>query len=140
VLISGGADGAVIFWKVSDGSQAGKLTETSPVKALSVSRDGESVAIGCKDGQVRLRELESKKRLRVTKVQPNWVLSLAAGWGSVFAAGGDGEKVTILGAAAGKLLELKELKVSATALAFEGRGRYLAAGSSGGVIYFWLAE
>jgi hypothetical protein len=140
MLVSGGADGRVMFWKLSDGSQVDKLSDNTPVKAVSISGNGKFLATGGEDGQVRVRQLDSTKLACMIKAQPNWVLSLAAGWGSVFAAGGDGEKVTILDATKGKLLELKELKSQATALAFDDKGRFLAAGSSGGIIYLWIAE
>lgn len=140
LLVSAGADGRVIVWKLADGSQVEKFTEITPVKKVSVSAGGEFFATGGEDGQVRVRRFGGEKPVRMVKAQPNWVLSLASGWGGVFAAGGDDNKITILDASQGKLLELEELEGEAAALAFDGKGRVLAAGSSSGVIYLWSVE
>lgn len=140
VLISAGADGRVFFWRASDCSQTEKLTVSSPVKSIAISADGEFLAIGCEDGRVRIRAIEKADSIRVMRVQPHWVLSLASAWGCVFAAGGDAEKVTIVDSVAGRIAQLDDLKSPANALAFGNEGRYFVAGTSGGVIYFWIAE
>ncbi len=140
MLISGGTDGRVIMWDASDGSHVETIIESSPVKAVEISSDGSLLATGCEDGQIRIRSLSNLGSVHVLRAQPHWVLSLSRAWGSVFAAGGDAESVTILDARAGKLLSLEELESPATALAVSSTGRYLAAGSSGGVIYLWVAE
>ncbi len=139
-LVSGSADGRVILWKTTGGWEAEKLSETKPVKTVQVSGNGEFLITGCDGGEVFIRKLDRLGSVRMIKAQPNLVLSLARGWGTVFAAGGDSEKVTIIDAEAGTLLKLGEMKSSATALAFDSQGRYLAIGANNGVIYFWHAE
>ncbi len=140
LLVSGSADGRVCIWKVGDWSQARELEESSPVMAASVSRDGRFLATGCEDGQVRVRHLSSLDSVRVVRVQPNLIRSLAAGWGGVYAAGGHSEKIVFFDAQGNRLLELDDIKGPASALAFEAKGRKLAAGSDSGIIYLWKAE
>jgi WD40 repeat protein len=140
ILISGGADGRVIVWRLSDGSQADEFKESSPVRSVSVSRDGRFLVTGCGDGEARVRSLDNPRSVKLIKVQEYWVVCLAQGWQSVFAAGGSDDKLTIFDASGGRLVELEEMGSPALALAFDGKCRILAAGSSGGVICFWHIE
>jgi WD40 repeat protein len=140
ILISGSADGRVCIWSTDDWSHVRELEESSPVMAAAVSMDGRYLATGCEDGQVRIRDLGNLSSVRLARVQPNLVRSLAAGWGSVYAAGGHSEKIVLFDAQGDKLLELEDIKNPASAIAFGAKGRYLAAGSDSGVIYIWEAQ
>ena len=140
VLLTGSADGRVCFWKISDWSQMRELAESSPVMSATVSRDGRHLITGCEDGQVRVRDFSSLNSVRLVKVQPHFIRDLDAGWGAVCAAGGHSEKIVLFDVLGKKLLELEDIKGPASALAFETKGRCLAAGSDGGIIYLWLAQ
>ena len=139
-LVSGGSDGHVVLWDILNGSRTGGFTESSAVKAVRVTCNDEFLITGCDSGEVAIRKLDSPDSPRTVKAQPGRVYSLAAGWGPVFAAGGNSEKITVIDARTGKLLKIGEISLSAMSLAFGGQGRCLAAGCGGGMIYLWLAE
>ena len=103
VLISGGGDGTIKLWRLSDSdkdsgpdsnreSEEGGLTEIMVLgtddaeSVMSLAIDGSFLYAGKLDGLVELWDLDTKQKLRVIKAHQGDVMSLQMGWGYLWSA------------------------------------------------------
>ncbi len=62
VIVSGGADTSVIVWNIGSGNRIRTFNEsTDAVYVVRISRDGNHVAAGCRDGKVRIWNIRNNR-------------------------------------------------------------------------------
>jgi cytochrome c len=136
ILISGGYDATVRFWKMDRQIKAVQLD--APINTLSLV--GEGLIAACADGQLRLLTLHGDISGRID-LSAFPVVALAAGPpGSVLAAGSiDGRVILVDPVSRAVIREHRSLGWPVWALAFEPDGRHFLAGGGDGVIRRWNA-
>jgi WD40 repeat protein len=107
-LVTGGADGSVHFWSVSNNQLLRTLPcHTQTVNAIALSGDGRQMLTGCMDGMVRLWDVASGRMLltlQCSDLSPVYAVAFAPD-GKTFLTsyGGDAE---VWDASSGKLLRI----------------------------------
>lgn len=62
VIVSGGADTSVIVWNIGSGNRIRTFNESADVVyVVRISRDGNRVAAGCRDGKVRIWNIRNNR-------------------------------------------------------------------------------
>ncbi len=95
VLISGGGDGTIKIWKLSqDPNQGIKevacLGQDDAESVLSMAIDGSFLYSSKLEGVVELWDLDTKQKLRVIRAHKGDVMTLQMGWGFLLSAGSTG--------------------------------------------------
>ncbi|CZT46055.1 related to cytosolic nonspecific dipeptidase [Rhynchosporium secalis] len=95
VLVSGGGDGTIKIWKLSqDQSQGIKevacLGEDDAESVLSMAVDGSFLYSSKLEGVIELWDLDTKQKLRVIRAHKGDVMTLQMSWGHLFSAGSTG--------------------------------------------------
>lgn len=95
MLISGGGDGTIKLWKLSeDLSQGIKevacLGEDDAESVLSMAVDGSFLYSSKLEGVIELWDLDTKQKLRVIRAHRGDVMTLQMGWGFLWSAGSTG--------------------------------------------------
>jgi di- and tripeptidase len=95
VLISGGGDGTIKIWKLSDDDSQGIrevtcLGEDDAESVLSMTVDGSFLYSSKLEGVIELWDLDTKQKLRVIKAHKGDVMTLQMGWGYLWSAGSTG--------------------------------------------------
>lgn len=95
MLISGGGDGTIKLWKLSDDPDDGIeelacLGDDDAESILSLAVDGSFLYSGKLEGVIELWDLDTKQKLRVIKAQRGDVMTLQMGWGYLWSAGATG--------------------------------------------------
>ena len=95
VLVSGGGDGTIKIWKLSDDDSQGIrevacLGEDDAESVLSMTVDGSFLYSSKLEGVIELWDLDTKQKLRVIKAHKGDVMTLQMGWGYLWSAGSTG--------------------------------------------------
>jgi len=94
ILISGGGDGTIKIWKLSDRSQGiteiACLGEDDAESVLSMTVDGSFLYSSKLEGVIELWDLDTKQKLRVIRAHKGDVMTLQMGWGYLWSAGSTG--------------------------------------------------
>jgi di- and tripeptidase len=96
VLVSGGGDGRVMFWRIDP--KGGAISEIYTLEdgreegesILSLAQEGSFLYSGRLDGEVNVWDLETRQLVRSLKTNTGDVLTLSLGGGLLFAGGVDG--------------------------------------------------
>jgi WD40 repeat protein len=147
VLASGGADRKVILWAMPDNRALHTIDAGSPVRALAMSPDGKTLAVGGDSDSVQLFEMASGKPTVKLAGHKDWVLCLAfSPDGKQLVSGGYDEHMILWDLAGNKkLIDLPQKppadpkapppsKVVWWSAAFSADGKTLAIGGSDGGI------
>jgi len=94
-LISGGGDGTIKLWKLSNDQNQGIeelacLGEDDAESVLSMAVDGSFLYSSKLEGVIELWDLDTKQKLRVIKAHRGDVMTLQMGWGYLWSAGSTG--------------------------------------------------
>lgn len=95
VLVSGGGDGTIKIWKLSEDQTRGVqevacLGEDDAESVLSMAVDGSFLYSSKLDGLIELWDLDTKQKLRVIKAHRGDVMTLQMGWGYLWTASSTG--------------------------------------------------
>lgn len=94
VLVSGGGDGTIKIWKLSDRAEGiteiATLGEDDAESVLSMAVDGSFLYSSKLEGVIELWDLDTKQKLRVIRAHKGDVLTLQMGWGYLWSAGSTG--------------------------------------------------
>lgn len=95
MLISGGGDGTIKLWKLSNNPDEGieelaSLGEDDAESVLSLTVDGSFLYSGKLEGVIELWDLDTKQRLRVMKSAKGDIMTLQMGWGFLWSASATG--------------------------------------------------
>jgi di- and tripeptidase len=92
MLISGGGDGTIKLWKLSDEGikDVAVLGEDDAESVLSMAIDGSFLYSSKLEGVIELWDLDTKQKLRVIRAQKGDVMTLQMGWGYLWSAGATG--------------------------------------------------
>jgi di- and tripeptidase len=95
VLVSGGGDGTIKIWKLSEDQTRGvqevaSLGEDDAESVLSMAVDGSFLYSSKLDGLIELWDLDTKQKLRVIKAHRGDVMTLQMGWGYLWTASSTG--------------------------------------------------
>lgn len=95
MLISGGGDGTIKLWKLSEVPDQGIeelacLGEDDAESVLSLALDGSFLYSGKLRGVIELWDLDTKQKLRVIRAHNGDVMTLQMDWGFLFSAGATG--------------------------------------------------
>jgi WD40 repeat protein/DNA-binding SARP family transcriptional activator len=144
LLASGGADGTVKLWKVTQGVPASQLLATlegysGVVQQVCFSQDGHLIASSSLDGTVRLWETSTGRLLHILQGHKGavWGVALSNDGSKVASAGTDGT-VKLWDATSGSLLSTLEGHMGiAYDVALTRDGRLVAGGGQDGSIRLW---
>lgn len=92
MLISGGGDGTIKLWKLSDEGirEVAVLGEDDAESVLSMAIDGSFLYSSKLEGVIELWDLDTKQKLRVIRAHKGDVMTLQMGWGYLWSAGATG--------------------------------------------------
>jgi di- and tripeptidase len=95
MLISGGGDGTIKLWKLSQDPSQGVtevacLGEDDAESVLSMAVDGSFLYSSKLEGVIELWDLDTKQKLRVIRAHKGDVMTLQMGWGYLWSAGSTG--------------------------------------------------
>lgn len=92
MLISGGGDGTIKLWKLSDDGikEVGCLGQDDAESVLSMAIDGSFLYSSKLEGVIELWDLDTKQKLRVIRAHKGDVMTLQMGWGYLWSAGATG--------------------------------------------------
>jgi di- and tripeptidase len=92
MLISGGGDGTIKLWKLSDEgiNEDAVLGEDDAESVLSMAVDGSFLYSSKLQGVIELWDLDTKQKLRVIRAHKGDVMTLQMGWGYLWSAGATG--------------------------------------------------
>jgi di- and tripeptidase len=95
MLISGGGDGTIKIWKLSNDPDDGIeeiacLGDDDAESVLTLTMDGSFLYSGKLEGVIELWDLDTRQKLRVIKAQRGDVMTLQMGWGYLWSAGATG--------------------------------------------------
>jgi len=150
-LLTGNSDGFVEVYDPETGSLREDLeyqardevmAHPSSVLCVAASDDGELVAAGDRDGDVRVWRVTTGKCLRrFPKAHPGGVTSVAISRDSArVVAGGFSGEVKVLGMRSGKLIrEMRGHTAFVNSVHFSADGHFCASGSSDGTVRKWNA-
>jgi WD40 repeat protein len=151
-LASGGADGNLIVWDLVDGKPPRIIDVGAAVRAVAVTPDGTTIAVGGEGEAIPLLDVATGKFKSKLEGPAGWVLALAfTPDGKQIAAGGYGGRLWLCEVATGKkVYEVEALPpVPAntpappvnvvSALAFSPDGKLIAVGGSDGNVHVFQA-
>ncbi|MBI2806019.1 MAG: protein kinase [Planctomycetes bacterium] len=138
-LFSGGNDRVFQVWQATTGAWVQTIPETSEVWALAHSTREPLLAVGTKEGDVKLRRSDSTDVRFLLKGHSHGVLALAfSPDGKTLASAGLGQTVRLWHVATGQeLLCFKDQPSQVNGLAFSADGRVLAAALHDGNVRTW---
>ncbi|KAE8453264.1 hypothetical protein EG329_011331 [Mollisiaceae sp. DMI_Dod_QoI] len=95
VLVSGGGDGTIKIWKLSEDQNQGIkevacLGDDDAESVLSMAVDGSFLYSSKLEGVIELWDLDTKQKLRVIKAHRGDVMTLQMGWGFLWTASSTG--------------------------------------------------
>ena len=92
MLISGGGDGTIKLWKLSDEGikEVTVLGDDDAESVLSMAVDGSFLYSSKLQGVIELWDLDTKQKLRVIRAHKGDVMTLQMGWGYLWSAGATG--------------------------------------------------
>lgn len=95
MLISGGGDGTIKLWRLSNDLSNGIhelacLGEDDAESVLSMAVDGSFLYSSKLEGVIELWDLDTKQKLRVIRAHNGDVMTLQMGWGHLWSAGATG--------------------------------------------------
>lgn len=95
VLVSGGGDGTIKIWKLSEDQTQGIqevacLGDDDAESVLSMTVDGSFLYSSKLEGVIELWDLDTKQKLRVIKAHRGDVMTLQMGWGYLWTASSTG--------------------------------------------------
>lgn len=95
MLISGGGDGTIKLWKLSEDQSQGIieiacLGEDDAESVLSMAVDGSFLYSSKLEGVIELWDLDTKQKLRVIRAHKGDVMTLQMAWGYLWSAGSTG--------------------------------------------------
>jgi WD40 repeat protein len=140
LVVSGGQDGTVRIWRLSDG-QPGMTFEghADSVQAVAVDGLGTRAASGGFDGSVKVWDIASGRCQLTLPAHTGGVLSVAlSGDGRLLVSGGFDRSVKLWEARTGRLVAILPGHVgSVWGVSFNGDASLLASGSFDGTIRLW---
>lgn len=136
--------GLIAKWQVTDEVrkqlQPGKSYTTTveqETRCLAFAPDG-TLALGCNDGTIRLRDIAAGKQVRKLEGAKTWIAALAISPDGKTVAGAAGKTVHLWDAASGQALrQLERLHDDVEQLAFSPDGRVLASADFGDAVRWW---
>lgn len=95
MLISGGGDGTIKLWKLSNDQDEGiieieRLGEDDAESVLSLAVDGSFLYSSKLEGVIELWDLDTRQKLRVIRTNKGDVMTLQMGWGYLWSGGSTG--------------------------------------------------
>jgi hypothetical protein len=87
-MLTTGDSFAVHLWEVATGKERGRIQKIGGIQALTLSRDGRTLAVAGRDGTFRLWDLATDTEMRRVPAHPGWISSLAFSSDGVILASG----------------------------------------------------
>jgi WD40 repeat protein len=140
LLVSGGADGAIVLWNMPSGRKHAVLEgHRNWINYLKMTPDGETLISVARDGRLCLWRLPDGKRLRKVKCHEGAIFGLAISpRGDLLATCGADRLVRVWSLPGTKLLAtMKKHRGAVTSLAITPDGNYLASGSADSDVCIW---
>lgn len=138
-LVSGGADGRIIFWEPGAGKELRRLNVPGPVRALVCSADGKHLFAGTAlDGTVHMLEATTGKEVRRFQGRGAPVVSLALSPdGKLLVSAGQDAVVRLWDVASGKEPRQSTGLRGALALTFSPDGKHFASAGTDDGVRLW---
>ncbi len=144
ILASASGDKSIRLWDVEESCNLDHpLASDSPIRALSLSPDGQTLAAVGEDKFLRFWEIDAKRLDRaknIFKMHGGWGVLLSATFspdGEWLAYGGKDDVIRLLNVKSHQLISLAGNFGDGLSVAFHPRQPYLAAGSSDGKVRIW---
>jgi WD40 repeat protein len=137
LFVTGGGDGRACVWKASDGEQVHCSTSPQSVNDAVFSPDGDFLVTGDASGEVQvIRTLDWSVIHTYTAGTIVWDVDISND-GDDLAITRDDSRITILELESGELRYDLYVTGKIRIASFSPNGRYVAAGSSAGVVTLW---
>ncbi|MBD3884902.1 hypothetical protein IFO70_24510 [Phormidium tenue FACHB-886] len=142
-LATGGVDGKISFWQVTDGKQLLTLQgHQSWILSVSFSPNGQMLASGGEDFTIRLWNVASGQCLRELEGHRNSVFSISfSPDGQTLASGDEDSTIRLWNVASGRCLKTLEGHTGRVwSISFSPDGQTLASGSNDATIRLWNVQ
>ncbi|MBF0184346.1 MAG: caspase family protein [Magnetococcales bacterium] len=140
VMVSAGADGALLVWNLANGEEQHRLSgHSGTVTALQLTPDGKRVVSSGEDGTIKVWQLANGTLEQSIDSGQGAVRALALdGKGGQVASGGEDGTVRIWSLQGGQVLQQwQEGDGAVQALSWSGDGQQIASGHQEGTIRIW---
>lgn len=141
-MLSAGVDGSVMLWNLNSGKQEKIASFSSEVQSIAVSRQGDQIALGLREGLIITMDLASRRADTLYRSSGKQILALAYNKDGSILSGGelDGSvKVWNLDNAE-MIIDLPGHDARITDIAFNQDSKLMASSSIDGKIYLWETE
>ncbi len=141
-MLSAGVDGSVLLWTLQSGKQEKIGSFESEVQSIAVSREGDQIAIGLREGLILTLDLESRKADTLYRSNAKRILALAYNKdGSILASGELNGSVKVWNLDNSELIvDLPGHDTRITDIVFNEDSKLMASSSIDGKIYLWETE
>ncbi|CUU03293.1 MAG: PD40 domain-containing protein [Fimbriimonadales bacterium] len=141
VLISGGADGLVRVWNLTDGTQLRSLSAHPTTLTVAYSPMGTHIASGGDDSTVKIYSTAAWSLLRTLTGHTGAVTGVAfAPSGQILASGSTDGTIRVWNVSNGSLIRTISASLPVYAVAFSPDGQYLAGALASGGVSLWNAS